>query len=60
MPFAIPATPPWRISSAPIRLHGLDALRGIAAILVVLLHTGIPYMTDPLPYLVWPARDIHP
>ncbi len=58
--FAVPATPSCRISSAPVRLHGLDALRGIAAVFVVLLHAGIPYMTAPLSYLVWPSRDAHP
>ena len=60
MQFAVPATPSCRISSAPVRLHGLDALRGIAAVFVVLLHAGIPYMTAPLSYLVWPSRDAHP
>lgn len=60
MQFANSAMTPDQIPSSPIRLHGLDALRGIAAILVVLLHAGVPYMTNPLPYLVWPARDVHP
>ena len=60
MQFAIPATPSWKVAATPTRLHGLDALRGIAAVLVVLLHAGIPYMTSPLSYLVWPARDAHP
>lgn len=46
--------------SAPNRLHGLDALRGIAAVLVVLLHAGIPYMTNPMQFLAWPARDANP
>jgi peptidoglycan/LPS O-acetylase OafA/YrhL len=40
-----------------LRLHGLDTLRGIAALLVVLLHAGVPYMTRPLSHLVWPAID---
>ena len=35
-------------------------MRGIATVLVVLLHAGIPYMTKPLPHLAWPARDLHP
>ena len=30
---------------------------GIGAVLVVFLHAGIPYMTKPLPFLVWPATD---
>jgi len=38
------------------RLPGLEVLRALAALLVVFLHAGIPYMTHPLPYLVWPAR----
>lgn len=42
------------------RLPGLDALRGVAAVLVVLLHAGIPYMSNPFPHLVWPARDAQP
>ena len=60
MQFAIHATPSWKMDATPTRLHGLDALRGISAVLVVLLHAGIPYMTTPLSYLVWPARDAHP
>ncbi|MBS0201456.1 MAG: acyltransferase family protein [Planctomycetes bacterium] len=35
-------------------------LRGLAAVLVVFVHAGIPYMTYPLPHLVWPSRDTHP
>ncbi|MEI8020352.1 MAG: acyltransferase family protein [Schlesneria sp.] len=58
--FTVLTTASCRISSTPTRLHGLDALRGIAAVFVVLLHAGIPYMTTPLSYLLWPARDAHP
>lgn len=47
-------------AAAPIRLHGVDTLRGLATVFVVLLHAGIPYMTNPLPHLVWPARDARP
>lgn len=42
------------------RLRGLDTLRAIATVLVVVLHAGIPYMTKPIPHLAWPARDAHP
>jgi peptidoglycan/LPS O-acetylase OafA/YrhL len=45
---------------APVRLHGLDTLRGLAAVLVVMLHAGVPYMVSPLSNLVWPARDGSP
>lgn len=60
MPFANPVSSDQIPFSVPVRLRGLDTLRGLAAILVVLLHSGIPYMTNPLTYLVWPARDVHP
>ncbi|WP_397570697.1 acyltransferase [Schlesneria sp. T3-172] len=60
MPLESPSAPPPCTSSAPQRQSGLDALRGIAAVFVVLLHAGIPYMTNPMAYLVWPARDVHP
>ena len=60
MQFANSNTASSCVSSSSNRLHGLDTLRGIAAVLVVLLHSGIPYMTHPLSYLVWPARDAHP
>jgi peptidoglycan/LPS O-acetylase OafA/YrhL len=43
-----------------VRFHGLDTLRGVAAVLVVLLHTGVPYMVRPLSHLAWPASDAHP
>lgn len=56
----VPATSTETISTPPIRLHGLDTLRDLAMVLVVLVHAGIPYMTYPLPHLVWPARDPHP
>lgn len=60
MPIAKPAWPDrLTVSSAP-RLEGLDTLRAIAAVLVVFFHASIPYMTYPLPHLVWPARDSHP
>jgi glucans biosynthesis protein C len=49
-----------RKAADPMRFHGLDTLRGVAAVLVVLLHTGIPYMVRPLSHLVWPAIDARP
>lgn len=44
----------------PTRLRGLETLRGLAAVLVIFLHAGIPYMTRPMTHLVWPARAPHP
>lgn len=37
------------------RHHGLDWLRGLAAILVVMLHAAIPYLAHPMPGLIWSA-----
>ncbi len=42
------------------RIDGLDALRAVSAILVVLLHASIPYMLAPFPGLAWPVHDAHP
>lgn len=39
------------------RVHGLDALRAAAMLLVVVLHAAIPYMDLPLPALPWPGAD---
>jgi len=39
----------------PDRYHALDALRGAAMFLGILLHAAIPYMKHPLPF--WPLRD---
>jgi peptidoglycan/LPS O-acetylase OafA/YrhL len=39
------------------RYHGLDALRGIAMILVVVLHAALAYAATPLPNLIWTVRD---
>jgi glucan biosynthesis protein C len=35
------------------RLHGLDALRGLALLLGVVLHAGLAYLPTP----IWPAAD---
>ena len=42
------------------RLRGLESLRALACVLVVLLHAGVPYMTAPMSHLAWPARSPHP
>ncbi len=43
-------------SPAP-RYHGLDALRGLTMILVVVLHAGLAYAVMPIPNLIWAVRD---
>ncbi len=39
------------------RYPGLDWLRALASVLVVVLHAGMPYMTSPMPGLVWCTED---
>jgi len=39
------------------RFPGLDWLRALASILVVVLHAGMPYMTSPMPGLIWCTED---
>jgi peptidoglycan/LPS O-acetylase OafA/YrhL len=39
------------------RIAGLDALRAVLALLVVLLHASMPYMLAPFPGLPWPVHD---
>ena len=39
------------------RYHALDALRGFAMLLGVLLHAAVPYVTIPVPF--WPVRETH-
>ena len=43
------------MTSAPDRYHALDALRGFAMLLGVLLHAAIPYVTISVPF--WPVQD---
>ena len=43
--------------SSPCRYGGFDWLRVLACLLVVTFHAGIPYMSSPLPSLVWAADD---
>ncbi|HJZ93347.1 MAG TPA: acyltransferase family protein [Gemmataceae bacterium] len=44
-------------ADVPDRYHGLDALRGFAMFLGVVLHAAIPYLHNPVPF--WPVRDDH-
>lgn len=39
------------------RDHGLDALRAVAILLVVVLHGAVPYLDPPLGRLPWAVRD---
>lgn len=38
-------------------LAGLDAVRAAAVVAVVALHSGMPYLTHPMPGLTWSVRD---
>lgn len=38
-------------------LRGLDAVRAAAVVAVVALHSGMPYLTHPMPGLAWSVRD---
>jgi peptidoglycan/LPS O-acetylase OafA/YrhL len=42
------------------RHRGLDALRGLASLMVVVVHATMPYLLWPMPLLLWPTRDAHP
>lgn len=42
------------------RYHGLDWLRAIAALLVVMLHAGLAYTLTPWPGLAWPVHQANP
>lgn len=42
------------------RLPGLEELRSLAAILVVGLHSGVPYLRTRMTALSWPTHDAHP
>ena len=44
-------------STGPATIAGLDFVRALAAIGVVLLHSGVPYLRHPMPGLVWPVKD---
>ncbi|HVJ87190.1 MAG TPA: acyltransferase family protein, partial [Caulifigura sp.] len=51
------AAPTEKSAAAQPRLPGLDWLRASAALAVVALHAGIPYMTHHLPSLEWCVRS---
>ena len=39
--------------SVGLRIHGLDAMRGITMALVVVLHAALAYAVIPIPNLIW-------
>jgi fatty acid desaturase len=39
------------------RYHGLDALRAVTMVLVVVLHAALAYTQVPIPNLIWVVRD---
>ena len=43
------------VQDNPIRYHGLDALRGIAMLLGIVLHAALPYVPDIQDF--WPADE---
>tara|TARA_R110002073_G_scaffold60209_23_gene151316 strand:- start:10807 stop:12135 length:1329 start_codon:yes stop_codon:yes gene_type:complete len=44
-------------SAAKRKMLGFDAVRGVAALAVVLLHACVPYLQNPMPGLAWSVRD---
>ena len=54
------AVPSPGSSSPKKRLTGLDGVRALAAILVVMLHAAHAYIPFQMPGLAWPAHDAHP
>ncbi len=52
-----PASPEPTGLNTSDHLAGLDLVRGVAAICVVLLHACVPYLRHPMPGLTWPVRD---
>src|SRR5687768_5326452 len=62
------AAPRWRMvpvpnaakgpqPMSPERYHALDALRGTAMLLGIVLHAAISYMPSRMPNLVWATHD---
>ncbi|MDG2014784.1 MAG: acyltransferase [Pirellulaceae bacterium] len=52
----LPASP-LRVSADKPNFAGLDALRCFAALGVVLLHSCVPYLRNPMPGLTWSVMD---
>ncbi|SVE35681.1 uncharacterized protein METZ01_LOCUS488535, partial [marine metagenome] len=42
------------MNPSTVRYHGLDALRGIAMLLGIVLHAALPYIPE-LPRELWPT-----
>jgi len=51
---------PGRLTADCARYGGLDALRGLAVIGGVLLHSCVAYMPSRMPNLLWPVYDAAP
>jgi len=51
-------TEPDRIGAAPERLHALDAVRGYALLLGIVLHATMSFL--PAPTRIWMIQDGHP
>jgi glucan biosynthesis protein C len=56
LPLPVETRSPARLPESP-KLLGLDWLRGVAALGVVMLHACVPYLRDPMPGLAWPVQD---
>jgi peptidoglycan/LPS O-acetylase OafA/YrhL len=41
----------------PAMIAGVELVRAAAALAVVTLHAGVPYLQHPMPGLIWPVRD---
>ncbi len=50
-------TPPNSMTFPSGRLAGLDALRGGAMLLGILLHAAMAYMPTRIPHMLWPVLD---
>lgn len=46
------------LASSPARLHGLDALRGFALLLGVVLHAGMSFLPGPYGIPIWVVQDV--